>query len=146
MDKIESRTLASQDIDNGPYLVVTIPNFGCCHCENRLRPRFGGLCILKHPSPFPLMFLVCESCLSAGLQILENGGTEVRSRSPKAIQALLDDENRVAGFAQARCGGGFVLLEPIPPGNDKPSESSSKGGLLLMRIELGDADKKEGQP
>ena len=111
-----TETQASDLLDSyeGQFIVVAAPNYSCCQCGNPLKPHFGGLCTWISPFPYPFIFEFCESCQSAGFKEMTSGGKDVRLISPTAIRALLDNEDRIAGFAQARRWGDGVLLEPYP--------------------------------
>jgi hypothetical protein len=98
----------------GQFIVVAAPDYGCCQCGNRLEPHFGGLCTWISPFPCPFILEVCESCQSAEFNALTSGGKDVRLVSPTAIRALLDDEDRILGFAQISRLGDGVFLEPYP--------------------------------
>lgn len=98
---------------NGLLIFVTGPHDSCCQCEQRLKPRYGGICIWFRIYPCPLLLAVCASCLSAALRAMSSGGREVRVISPKAMKSIFDDD-RILAFAQIRRCGDGVVLEPYP--------------------------------
>src|ERR1700730_2079998 len=110
----EIQPIDSLDRYNGKFIFVATPNYGCCHCGNRLKPHFGGLCTWISPFPYPFILEVCEPCQNAGYKAWASGGKDVRLVSPTAIRALLDDEDRILGFAQISRLGDGVFLEPYP--------------------------------
>jgi hypothetical protein len=104
---------ASLDRYNGLFIFVTAPHQSCCQCEQRLKLRYGGICIWFRIYPCPLLLAVCASCLSAALRAMSIGGREVSVITPKAMKSIFDDD-RIITFAQIRCWGDGALLEPYP--------------------------------
>jgi hypothetical protein len=114
-DMVNNGTCAVNSLNsyNGLFIFVTAPHQTCCQCEQKLKPRYGGICIWFRIYPCPLLLAVCASCLGAGLRAISSGGREVRVISPRDMESIFD-EDRILAFAQVRRWGDIVCLEPFP--------------------------------
>lgn len=102
------------ETNKGPFIVTVAPNYSCCHCRNRLQRGFVGLCTRIRSIQYPFVFVVCASCQSSGLMALRSGGCDAAVFSHAVLRALLDDMDRIAGFAQISRLGSVTLFEPYP--------------------------------
>jgi len=94
-------------------VIVAASEYSCCGCGKPLRPRFCGISARISPSPYPLLFLVCDTaCQNSGLHHFSREGIESQPFTPEAVRLLLDHEKQIAGFAQGRHWGPVVILEP----------------------------------
>lgn len=115
MASANSKANNSLETYTGLYLFVTAEDRTCCHCQQRLKPRYGGICVWFRIYPCPLLLAVCASCLSAALRDVSSWGREVRVIRPNAMESIFD-EDRILAFAQMRRVKDALLLEPYPDG------------------------------